>query len=89
VGCRGLVGCAPEDRLHGGATSRVAQRQLGDDGTRPDEELGADEGEGKLMCPQSTSSPGVAVGYLAVRRVRSSQIPRSNEISSLTLRALR
>ena len=89
MGCRGLVGCAREDQLLGDATSRVAQRALGADGARLHEEFGTDEGEGKLMSAQSASSPRVAVGCLAVRRVRSSRIPRSNEISTLTLRAIR
>ena len=80
--CR-LVGCAPEDRLHLDAASCTAPRPLGGDGAGLDEELGSDSGQGKHGSPQSTSSPGVAVGCLFVRRVRSSRIPRSNEISTL------
>ena len=78
-----------EGGLHSHGTVGFHREPLGHDRSRPDEELGPDEGEGKLMCPQSASSPGVEVGCHIVRRVRSRRIPRSNEISSLTLRALR
>jgi hypothetical protein len=84
-----LVRSTVENRRDLDAVSSTARRPLGDDGARLDEELGPEKGEGKLMCPQSASSPRVEFGCLVVRRVRSSRVPRSNEISSLTLRAFR
>jgi hypothetical protein len=86
---RRLVGCAPENRLDLDAASGAARHPLGRDGAGLDEELGADGGQGKCASPQSTSSPRVESGCLAVRRMRPSRIPGFNEISSLTLRALR
>ena len=85
----GLRGCLAEGEFNYGRVDPCHDEPLGSDGPRLDEELGTDSGQGKCAGPQSTSSPGVEFGCLAVRRVRSKRIACSNEISSLTLRALR
>ena len=85
-----LLGRAAERRVHQNRAAEGSREPLGHGRSRLDEELGAESGEGaRRSCPQSASSPGVEFGCPFVRPVRSSRIPCSNEISRLTLRALR
>jgi hypothetical protein len=85
----GLRGCLAEGEFNHGRVDPCHDEPLGSDGPRLEEELGPDEGEGKLMSPQSASSPGVDGRCHPARSVRSLAIPWFNEISSLTIRAIR
>jgi hypothetical protein len=67
--CR-LVGCAAKDYLDLDAVSSAARRPLRHDGASLDEYLGPDEGQGKLMCPQSARSPRIAIGCPAALGMR-------------------